>query len=64
LPDRECAGDPQAGEAAAAVSDAIQNLGPDGCTGRMAQEFGDHHEEARNRMRWARELVSEMVPGQ
>ncbi len=30
---------------------------------RMAQEFGDHPEEARDRMRWARHLVGELPPG-
>jgi|HubBroStandDraft_5_1064220.scaffolds.fasta_scaffold1027381_1 hypothetical protein len=50
--------------ATAAISDTLQELGPDGCSGRMAQEFGDHPDEARSRMRWARELVSAMVPGQ
>lgn len=43
--------------AAAAMCGAIQQFGPDGCICRMAQEFGDHPEEARDRMRWARDLV-------
>jgi hypothetical protein len=47
--------------AAAAIGDALYQLGPDGCACRMAQEFGDHPEEARSRMRWARDLVSEMT---
>jgi hypothetical protein len=49
--------------ATAAISGTIQRLGPDGCASRMAQEFGDHPEEARDRMRWARHLVSELSPG-
>ena len=49
--------------ATAAICDTIRELGSDGCAGRMAQEFGDHPEEARNRMRWARELVGEATSG-
>ena len=49
--------------AAAAVSVTTRRLGPDGCASRMAQEFGDHPEEARDRMRWARHLVGELSPG-
>ena len=49
--------------AAAAISGTIRRLGPDGCASRMAQEFGDHPEEARDRMRWARHLVGELSPG-
>ena len=51
-----------AGAAAAAINGTIRRLGPDGCAGRMAQEFGDHPEEARDRMRWARHLVGELSP--
>jgi hypothetical protein len=40
-----------------AISRTIRQLGPAGCAGRMAQEFGDHPEEARDRMRWARQLL-------
>jgi len=29
-----------------------------GCTGRMAQEFGDHPEAAAERMRWVRSMLS------
>lgn len=46
---------------ARAVSDAIDSavrlLGADGCACYMAQEFGDHPEQACQRMRWARELA-------
>jgi hypothetical protein len=48
--------------AAAAISGTIRRLGPDGCADRMAQEFGDHPEEARDRMRWARHLVGDLSP--
>jgi len=43
-----------------AVSKAVRQLGPAGCTSRMAQEFGDHPEEARDRMRWARQLLGQL----
>jgi hypothetical protein len=46
---------------ACAVSDAIDAavrlLGTDGCACYMAQEFGDHPEEACQRMRWARAVL-------
>jgi hypothetical protein len=45
----------------AAIAEAMQRtvrqFGFWGCTGRMAQEFGDHPEAAMDRMRWVRELV-------
>ena len=37
-----------------AISQAVRALGATGCASRMAQEFGDHPEEASARMRWAR----------
>lgn len=40
-----------------AISSTIRLFGPAGCVGRMAQEFGDHPEQARDRMRWARQLL-------
>lgn len=49
--------------ATAAITRTIRQLGRDGCAGRMAQEFGDHPEQARDRMRWARHLVGELSPG-
>ena len=49
--------------AAGEISDTIQRLGPDGCACRMAQEFGDHPEEARDRMQWARHVVGELPAG-
>jgi hypothetical protein len=36
---------------AEAVRFTMRQLGTDGCTGRMAQEFGDHPEAAAERMR-------------
>jgi hypothetical protein len=48
--------------ATAEITRTIQRLGPTGCASRMAQEFGDHPEEARDRMRWARQLTSQLSP--
>jgi hypothetical protein len=48
--------------ATAEIRSTIQRLGPTGCASRMAQEFGDHPEEARDRMRWARQLTSQLSP--
>jgi len=45
------------GAVAEAIRVTVQQLGTDGCTGRMAQEFGDHPEAAAARMRWVRSLL-------
>jgi hypothetical protein len=45
-----------------AISQTVRTLGSAGCAGRMAQEFGDHPEEASARMRWAREILGDL-PG-
>jgi hypothetical protein len=42
---------------ARAINSAIQRFGTRGCTGRVAQEFGDHPDLAARRMRWARQLA-------
>ena len=48
------------GEAVAeAIRRTVRRLGPRGCAGVMAQEFGDHPEAAQDRMRWIRELVDQ-----
>src|SRR5258708_26433466 len=39
----------------------IQQLGPEGCASRLAQEFGDHPDDARDRMRWARRVDSRLT---
>ena len=49
---------PGAGIVAEAIRVTLQQRGTDGCTGRMAQEFGDHPEAAAERMRWVRSLLS------
>jgi hypothetical protein len=50
---------PSAGEVRQAVAMAIRAFGYSGCTGRVAQEFGDHPETAVVRMRWARAVARE-----
>jgi hypothetical protein len=52
---------PGAGAVAEAIRVTVRQLGTDGCTGRMAQEFGDHPEAAAARMRWVRSLLTETV---
>jgi hypothetical protein len=47
-----------AGAVGDAIDAAVRLLGDDGCACYMAQEFGDHPEEACQRMRWARELIA------
>jgi hypothetical protein len=43
---------------AQAITATVRQLGAEGCTSRMAQEFGDHPEAATERMRWVRSLLS------
>jgi hypothetical protein len=40
-----------------AIGTTVRRLGPVGCASQMAQEFGDHPEEATDRMHWIRELL-------
>jgi hypothetical protein len=40
-----------------AIGSTTRRLGPVGCASQMAQEFGDHPDEATHRMRWVRELT-------
>ena len=42
------------------IGHTMQRLGRDGCISLMAQEFGDHPEEAAERMRWLRQLIGEV----
>jgi hypothetical protein len=44
-----------------AIGQTVRALGPGGCAGRMAQEFGDHPEAASERMQWARQVLSAMA---
>jgi hypothetical protein len=48
------------GQIRQAIAVALDVYGGAGCTGRVAQEFGDHPETAAVRMRWARAMVAEM----
>jgi hypothetical protein len=41
------------------VRRTVGRFGVRGCASLMAQEFGDHPEAARDRMRWIRQLVGE-----
>lgn len=47
---------------AEAIGRTLRRFGPRGCAGLMAQEFGDHPEAAGERMRWVRQVVTQ-VPG-
>ena len=51
--------EPTKGQVRRAVAAAVQAFGCSGCTGRVAQEFGDHPETAVIRMRWARAVARE-----
>jgi hypothetical protein len=53
----QCSEAPSAGQIRQAIDAAIAEFGFLGCTGRVAQEFGDHPEMAAARMRWARAAV-------
>jgi len=48
--------------AIAEIRRMIRDLGPVGCASRMAQEFGDHPDEAHERMLWAYRLIGELAP--
>ena len=45
---------------ATVISHTVRQFGIAGCVSRMAQEFGDHPEAAARRMRWIRQLISEI----
>jgi hypothetical protein len=47
-------------ELAEAIRRTVRQLGIAACVSRMAQEFGDHPEAAARRMRWIRQVVSEV----
>ena len=42
------------------IGRTVRLLGVAGCASWMAQEFGDHPEEAASRMRWIRQLISQI----
>jgi hypothetical protein len=43
-----------------AIGSSIRRLGVVGCACRVAEEFGNHPQEAADRMRWVRQLLSDM----
>ena len=43
-----------------AIGSTVRRLGAAGCTSHVAQEFGDHPETATCRMRWIRQLTSDL----
>ena len=45
---------------AKAIGSTVQLLGAAGCTSRVAEEFGNHPQEAADRMRWIRELAGDL----
>jgi hypothetical protein len=49
-----------AGVVTEAISGTVRRFGIAGCVGVMAREFGDHPEAARDRMRWARYVVTDL----
>jgi hypothetical protein len=44
-----------------AIGSTVRRLGPADLASHMAQEFGDHPEEAAHRMRWVRQLTGDLV---
>lgn len=48
---------PNAAQVKAAIENTLRVLGPTGCLGAMAQEYGEHPETAPARMRWALSLL-------
>ena len=42
------------------IGHTVRQLGWDGCISLMAQEFGDHPEQAAERMQWLRQLIGEV----
>ena len=51
---------PTADVAAEAIARTVRQFGVRGCASRMAQEFGDHPEAAAERMRWVRQLITQI----
>ena len=43
-----------------ALGSTLRRLGSAGCRGYIAEEFGDHPEEAADRMRWIRQLAGDL----
>lgn len=49
-----------AGTVAEAIGNTVRRLSAAGCTACVAEEFGHHPEAAADRMRWIRQLTSDM----
>lgn len=43
-----------------ALATTVRRLGCAGCSNHMAEEFGNHPEEAADRMRWIRQLTGDL----
>jgi hypothetical protein len=42
------------------IGSTVRRLGAAGCTSCVAEEFGNHPDEAAERMRWIRQLTSDL----
>ena len=51
---------PTAETVAEAIGSTVQRLSAMGCSSHMAEQFGDHPEEAAERMRWIRQLIGDL----
>ena len=51
---------PTAEAVAHAIGSTLQRLGTAGCSGYLAEEFGNHPEQAADRMRWIRQLTGDL----
>jgi len=54
---------PAAAQILTAIATAVRTFGVAGCAARMAHEFGEHPDSAVARMRWARQMVDRLFPG-
>ncbi len=43
-----------------ALASTVRRLGSAGCSSHMAEEFGNHPEQAANRMKWIRQLTVDL----
>jgi hypothetical protein len=43
-----------------AIGSTVRRLGAGGCSNHVAEEFGNHPEEAADRMRWIRQLTGDL----
>lgn len=51
---------PTAEMVAEAIGSTVRRLGATGCSGQVAEEFGNHPVEATDRMRWIRQLTGDL----